>query len=119
SDAERLEAIAGSAKPRALILDHVGNVLFHYAQRGFPDSRQEYTLDRRERGPRKARDDIIPLRSCLECFQPYERFLAACPYCGAPVPAPAGRSSPELVDGDLMELDAAVLERLRAEVTRV
>jgi hypothetical protein len=48
----------------------------------------------------------------------YERVLSCCPYCGH-VPVPAGRSSPEQVDGDLCELTPEALARLRGEVARV
>jgi hypothetical protein len=44
--------------------------------------------------------------------------LPACPYCGLK-PEPAGRSSPAFVDGDLLELDASTLARMRGEVARV
>jgi superfamily II DNA or RNA helicase len=119
TDTERRRVIFESDKPKALILDHVGNVLLHYERRGLPDSRQEYTLDRRAARVREPAADVIPLRSCLTCFQVYERFRDACPHCGAGIPPPAGRGSPEQVDGDLRELDPEVLAALRAEVARV
>jgi hypothetical protein len=62
--------------------------------------------------------DNIPLTACRACFQPYPRTKVACPWCGAR-PEPAGRSLPEEVDGDLIELDAAVLAQMRGEVDRV
>lgn len=103
-------------KLHALIIDHVGNVMRH----GLPDAPREWSLDRRERRSRNAPSDVIPVRTCLnaECMGVYERVHAACPYCGH-VPVPAGRSSPEQVDGDLCELDPAVLARLRGEVAVV
>ncbi len=121
TDAQRLAYIAASAKPIALIIDHVGNVMRHYAHRGLPDSPQTYSLERRERASRKGPPDAIPLRTCLavECLHPYERVLACCPRCGTPAPAPAGRSTPEMVDGDLIELDPAALAALRGEIARI
>jgi superfamily II DNA or RNA helicase len=113
TDAERLAYIANSSKPTAIIIDHVGNCIYH----GLPDVPQLYTLNRREsraRGP----GDGMPLRTCLECTRPYERYLLACPYCGCE-PMPGGRSTPEQVDGDLIELDPAILARLRGEIARV
>lgn len=103
-------------KLHALIIDHVGNVMRH----GLPDAPREWSLDRRERRSRNAPSDVIPVRTCLnaECMGVYERVHAACPYCGH-VSVPAGRSSPEQVDGDLCELDPAVLARLRGEVAVV
>jgi DNA repair protein RadD len=117
TDAQRLALIAGSAKPKAIIIDHVGN----WQRHGLPDKPREYTLDRRERGARKGPTDAIPLRTCLapDCLQPYERVLVACPYCGTAAPAPAGRSTPEMVDGDLIELDPAALAALRGEIARI
>lgn len=103
-------------KTHALIIDHVGNVMRH----GLPDARREWTLDRRERRGRSAPTDAIPVRTCLntECMGVYERVLPACPYCGT-VPVPQGRSTPEQVDGDLTELDPAVLAAMRGEINRV
>jgi DNA repair protein RadD len=117
-DAGRLKAIAGSVKPKAIILDHVGNlkrmVTLGY---GLPDTRREWSLDRRER--RAKRDsDAIPLKVCVECLQPYESVLKRCPYCDHYM-APASRGGPEFVDGDLTELDPSVLAALRGEIARV
>lgn len=128
SDAERVAIIAASAKPKAIIIDHVGNILYHAKLRGLPDSEQEYSLIRTGIGGGR-KSDAIPMRVCLGgvdkfdkpaigCFQPYERFYLACPHCGV-IPAPPGRASPELVDGDLIELDPAVMAALRGEVARI
>jgi superfamily II DNA or RNA helicase len=115
----RLAAIAASRKPKAVIIDHVGNV---ERFKGPPDAvhNQIWSLDGRDRKTRGPADDVIPLRSCLnvECLQVYERFYAACPYCGHK-PEPAARNAPEFVDGDLAELDAETMSRLRGEVGRV
>lgn len=113
SDAQRLGYIAASAKPSALIIDHVGNTIFH----GLPDVQQEYSLSRRESRSR-GQNDAIPLRTCAECTQPYERVLTQCPWCGD-IPEPSGRSSPEAVEGDLILLDFEVLKAIRGEVSRV
>src|SRR5690606_13702835 len=82
TDAQRLAHIAASQKPKAIIIDHVGNCTRH----GLPDVPRVYSLNRRERGTRKGPSDAIPLRTCLSdtCLQPYERVLACCPYCGTP-----------------------------------
>jgi superfamily II DNA or RNA helicase len=103
-------------KERAIIIDHVGNVVRH----GLPDAHREWTLDARDRKSRGTPDDVVPIRACLnvECMQVYERFLPVCPYCGHK-PEPASRSAPEFVDGDLTELDPAVLAILRGEVAAV
>jgi DNA repair protein RadD len=116
SDDERLRRIAGSNKPRAVILDHVGNVARH----GLPDVARVWSLDRREKRSRSTDPAVVPVRTCAneECFAVYERYYTACPYCGH-APAPTSRSSPAEVDGDLVELDPAALHALRGEAERV
>jgi DNA repair protein RadD len=113
TDAERLACIAASAKPRALIIDHVQNTLRH----GLPDVPREYSLDRREKSAR-GKSDAPPLRSCVECLQPFPRYLTACEHCGALV-TPGGRGSPEAVEGDMVLLDDVILTAMRREIARV
>ena len=105
-----------TGKTHAIIIDAVSNVMRH----GLPDAPREWSLDRRERRG-SGKTDAIPVRTCLnpECVSVYERYLNACPYCGTPIPPPAERSGPELVDGDLFELDPAILEQLRKSVAKV
>jgi DNA repair protein RadD len=98
----------------ALVIDAVGNVVRHM---GPPDRPREWTLDRRDKRA-KSEDDPIPVRVCLECFTPYERFRRACPVCGHQ-PLPQGRSLPAQVDGDLAMLDAETLARLRGDMVDV
>jgi DNA repair protein RadD len=101
-------------KSHAIIIDHVGNVLLH----GLPDAPRSFTLDRRDRRSKTAPGEgPIPLRSCLNCAGVYERSKVVCPYCGTPV-VYAGRSSPDVVDGDLNELTPDVLARMRGEIAR-
>lgn len=109
-------------KERAIIIDHVGNVLRH----GLPDAPQQWTLDRRERRSKPA-DDAIPVRICVNlnanntgtvCAKSYPRLLRCCPHCGY-YPEPAQRGAPEFVDGDLEEMDAELLAKLRGEIARV
>jgi DNA repair protein RadD len=109
-----LRILAG--KSWAIIIDHVGNTLRH----GLPDAARVWSLDRRERRGSSRPNDIIPTRVCLNvaCNGVYERVHPSCPYCGH-TPVPAGRSSPELVDGDLHELDAETLRRMRGEVQKL
>lgn len=109
-----LRPLAG--KDRAIIIDHVGNVLRH----GLPDAYREWSLDRRERRSRSAPADAIPVRTCLneQCLSVYERIYSACPFCGFEV-VPASRGAPEFVDGDLLELDPAALAVLRGEKARI
>lgn len=112
---ERLAAIAASPKPVAYIIDHVGNFTRH----GPPDRVREWSLvsSRGKRGP----SDGVAYRNCLNvsppdiCGQPFERFRTCCPYCGWEPPPPAGRSSPAMVEGDMVLLDPEVLAALRGE----
>ncbi len=109
-----LRPLAG--KDRAIIIDHVGNVMRH----GLPDGYREWSLDRRERRTRAIPSDVIPLRTCLNptCVAVYERVFSGCPFCGTEH-VPASRGSPEQVDGDLAELDPEVLSKMRAERNRI
>ncbi len=121
TDAERRQAIANSDKPRALVLDHVGNVRRHALLRGMFDDPQRYSLDRREKASRKKKNDILLLRTCLNetCFQTYEAFLSVCPHCGTPKPAPGRRGSPEQVEGELALLDPETLRMILADVAKI
>ncbi len=110
----RLASIAASEKPYAVIIDPVGNVLRH----GLPDAPRELSMASRDKRTKATATDEIPLRPCPQCTRPYERVLVRCPYCDHK-PEPAGRGAPEFVDGDLYELDAATLMRMRSEVERV
>lgn len=97
-------------KQKALILDHVGNVLRHLP----PDRPRVWSLDRRDAKKKKAGDEI-PMRVCVECFEPYEAIYPKCPNCGHK-PEPAARSSPQMVDGDLAEMSPEVLDALRGQI---
>lgn len=114
---QRLLYIAESAKPVALIIDHVGNVIKHG---GPPDWRTApWTLDARVRGSRAT--DGIPLRACANsmCLQPFERIYPSCPYCGWTPPEPGDRSRPELVDGDIVLYTPELLQQLFGEKEKV
>ena len=115
-DATRRYFISISSKPRAIIIDHVGNVARHF---GPPDAlwrADKWTLDRREKRASRP-SDAEPIRVCLEptCLAPYSRVLKCCPHCGH-YPVPAERSGPVFVDGDLTELSDEALAALRGEI---
>jgi len=104
-----------TGKTEAIIIDHVGNVQRH----GLPDKPRVWSLDRRERGSRGAKDpDLIPVKTCQACTAVYEATHHICPFCSH-YNEPAGRSRPEQVDGDLTELDPAVLAEMRGEIKRI
>lgn len=114
---QRRRFIAESGKPRAIILDHVGNVVRHM---GPPDRRQRpWSLDRRERRTRAM--DGIPMRTCVNetCLQPYERIYPACPHCGMEPPPPKERSAPELVDGDIVLYTQELLDQLFGKINKI
>jgi DNA repair protein RadD len=117
TDAQRLAEIAASVKPKAIIIDHVEN----YVRHGLPDVERTYSLERSERRSRKKKSDEIPLRYCTNelCYATYPCVLSKCPECGTPRPAPRGRSTPEEVDGNCLELDPAVLHAMRVEQAKV
>lgn len=114
-DAERLLCIAGSTKPKAIIIDHVGNTTYFAQYHGRPCSRQQYDLGDQGQPTRRALD---ALRPCLGCAKPYERFLTQCPYCGY-IPEVSARSSPEQVEGDIGLLDPAVLAAMQTEIQKI
>lgn len=99
-------------KTHAIIIDHVGNVEAH----GLPDAPRTYTLDSRESGSLGL--TMHSLKTCTECARVFKRIKVSCPYCGH-VPVPVGRSTPDQVDGDLVELDPEVLQVMRGAVDRV
>jgi len=100
-------------KIEALIIDPVRN----WERLGhMPNWPRVWSLDGRAAGSRSGPSDMIPQRVCVGCTQPYEAYYKACPYCGV-VPERAGRSTPEQVDGNLLELDvegmAALFEQMQ------
>lgn len=117
TDQERLTRIANSTKPRAIVIDHVGNTIYMAQWHGRPCSRQTYTLDDRESAIR-LRNGADSLRPCVKCLKPYERFYTVCPYCGH-VPEVTLRSSIEYVDGDIVLLDPQALAAMQAEISKV
>lgn len=116
-------------KQKAIIIDHVANTARH---QGPPDKPRIWTLDRRVKrgggagipmrccgvGWKDAALEALPAKPGQPCWHDYERFLSKCPYCELPAPKtePVSRSSPAAVDGDIVEMDAETLARLRGEV---
>jgi DNA repair protein RadD len=117
TDEQRRAAIAAGPKPKALILDHVGNVIVHR----LPTSRRKWSLDRRERKSRAVElDNEDKLKACLNppCGKPYPAMYVACPFCGHE-PKVTKAKSPLFVDGDLMLLDDVVLAEMNRESERI
>lgn len=116
---QRLAVIAASSKPRATIIDHVGNCIADGL--GLPDSRNDWTLDAADRKSKGA-DDAEKTTNCLNplCLSVYPRAKPACPYCGSKREqgGGGGARSIKTVDGDLLELDPETLAAMRGEVAK-
>lgn len=118
TDEERRSAIAYGPKPKALIIDHVGNVIHHR----LPTAKRVWTLDRRERKSRNTElDNEDKLKVCLSelCSKPYQAYLVKCPYCGHEPEVKVRARTIDQVDGDLILLDETVLAEMNREAERV
>jgi DNA repair protein RadD len=95
-------------KKKAIILDHVGNVLRHRT----PDTHRVWSLDDVKRGSRTTNEvkDI----NCLECLKPYDKELLACPFCDTPNDLFLPR--PEQVGGTLKVVDDELVLMTREEL---
>jgi superfamily II DNA or RNA helicase len=89
-------------KTKCVYIDGGGNCYRH----GWPTQSRPWTLT----GKTSTAKAPITLRTCGECLAIYPPELAACPRCGAQ-PAPEPRKGPQTVDGELVRLSAAELER--------
>jgi superfamily II DNA or RNA helicase len=88
-------------KDRAIILDHVGNVITH----GLPEEPREWTLDGEPKKTRKTlTEKAITVKQCMQCFA-FQEPGPTCPHCGFVHPI----ESKELqeVEGELQEITPA------------
>ena len=100
-------------KPRAVILDHVGNCRRH----GLAEEVRDWSLDGiKRRGKRGPQDDVADTRQCPECFAVHTPS-PTCPQC-LHVYEIKDRI-PDVVDGELEELKAreAIKQRKREQGT--
>lgn len=95
-------------KDKAIILDHVGNVLRH----GMPDEPRDWSLDGIERGNKAANDNVAPVKQCSRCFAVY-RPAPACPQCGH-VEEVKARTIEE-TDGELKQITPEEAARMQRE----
>jgi superfamily II DNA or RNA helicase len=94
-------------KDKAIILDHVGNVIRH----GLPDEKHTWSLDGEPPAqPGEAEGDDLSVRQCPRCYAAHA-WAEKCPNCGHEYVV-AGRTIEE-VAGNLTELTAAQIEALR------
>lgn len=100
----RLEAIANSHKPYAIILDHAGNVARH----GLPDQERQWSLlGKKHRISMES--DGPGVKICKSCFAAQKAGPPKCKHCGF-VFEVKGREY-EHIDGELKELDLATLKK--------
>jgi len=98
-------------KEHLIVIDQVNNCMKH----GLPEFPVPWTLDRREK---KASSTAIPATCvCTSCLGVHLRFMNPCPYCGT-VRIPAERSTPQAVEGDLVEMNPEMLARLKGNVNK-
>ncbi|MDD5302965.1 MAG: DEAD/DEAH box helicase [Elusimicrobia bacterium] len=110
----RLAAIAASAKPRAVVLDHAGNCF--RPGFGFADDEREWTLEgKKKRGGASAGASAIAVRQCPKCFLCH-RPAASCPGCGHAYVVVS--EVPDVAAGQLVAIDKAAVRRARAEDIR-
>ena len=107
-----------AGKTHGVIIDHVGNVVRMAAKHGLPDTPRTWTLWQDETRKANGNPDAVPVRVCPECLLTYEAVVFACPHCGA-AHVPAGRSSPDQVDGVLSEMSLELLATLRAGAAKI
>jgi len=105
-------------KERAIVFDHVGNVIRH----GLPDEDRQWTLEGEKRKRRKKKDEEkAPLvYQCKKCYAAFRPTLPECPQCGTAREF-QGREIKQ-VEGELQELTAtdkaAIAKMRRAEVAK-
>lgn len=99
-------------KPRAFIIDHVGNVLRH----GLPDAPQIWSLARRTK--RNMQKPEVPIRVCGQCAGVFTGFKKTCPYCGFHNIS-ENITTVKQVTGDLTELSPDTLATMRQEIIKI
>ena len=101
---DRLAAITASKKPKAIILDHAGNV-FRFST---VDEPHPWTLEGRKK--RKRDEGTIHLRQCPKCAHTH-KTSPRCPICGHVYEISSKDPEPE--DGTLSKIDKIALRRAR------
>jgi len=98
-------------KLHGLVIDHVGNFLRH----GPPDKDYDHSLINPFGKNSKSKSEI-PFRICNECLSGFMSYEKKCPYCGFYPTADKKSSTIEVVEGNLTELPAELLEAMRRKV---
>ena len=97
-------------KPRAIILDHVGNCLRH----GLAEEVREWSLEGRKKRAKKVGDDddAPPVRQCPKCYACHVP-APICPECGHTYELK--KREIEQQDGELVELNAEWMAKQRRQ----
>jgi len=101
-------------KDRAIILDHVGNVLTH----GMPDQEREWSLEgdpRKGKGKKKDQPPPVQVRQCPACYSVHEP-APACPSCGHEYKVDPNKLKQE--EGELQEITPEQAIRIKREKAR-
>lgn len=112
----RLEAIARGPKPKAMILDHVGNAFrpkdgaMEYVH-GLPDDDREWSLEGGAAKRSKPKDpDALPTKQCPTCYAHCKAVLSKCPECAHVFVVKVRKV--EEVEGDLQQIDPDEARRI-------
>lgn len=99
-----------AGKDRAIILDHVGNVITH----GMPEEYREWSLDGDKKKKKSKKDDepTVKVRQCLSCFAMHEP-APTCPHCGYVYPNEEKKL--EVVEGELEQITQEQAMRLKRQ----
>ena len=95
-------------KDRAIILDHVGNVLRH----GMPDDDRDWSLEGTARTGKAANDNVPAVKQCTRCYAAFKP-QPICPQCGHHEAIKAREVA--VTDGELSEITAQQAEAMRRE----
>lgn len=96
-------------KERAIILDHVGNVITH----GLPEEHREWSLDgevKKNKGKGEKAEKKVQVRQCMSCFAMHEP-APVCPLCGHVYEI----DQPKVEDGELQQLTAEQMLSIRRQ----
>jgi DNA repair protein RadD len=101
----RKAAMANSSKPKAIILDHAGNVWRH----GFVDEERQWSLEAR----RKTKDTpTMNIKICPQCYTYVTVWKKEC-VCGYKFAQGVAVRTVEERDGTLVQLDPKAVRRIR------
>lgn len=81
-------------KQKALIFDHADNTSRH----GLPYKVRNAEMEKKDK-EHKQKAELVPFKTCKECFAVFEPTLKDCPYCQTPAPAQEREVKTE--DGEL------------------